>query len=73
MAMLGYIPWDASLVDSVRQQKALLQGHPNSSAGRQFMALAKKLKAEWEKGSRTVPLLFRPGFMRSEYNLPAEP
>lgn len=71
--MFGYIPWDGLLADCVREQKALMDGHSNSPAGRQFMALGKKLLADWKKNPRKATAIFWTDLFKTQCEIPVEP
>lgn len=70
--LLGHVPYDDLLLMSVRRQRALLEEHPNSRAGRQFMVLAKKILVEWRRNPRKGTAIFWTDFLRNDVSVPAE-
>ena len=44
---LGFIPYDISISDAVREQRALLDIYPSSSAGRAFVHLARRVDEDF--------------------------
>lgn len=70
--LLGYVPWDDALASCVREQKPVLQVHPNSRASRQFMSLAKTIMADWKRDPRRANAVFWSESFRRDVTLPAE-